>query len=82
MFEQIYGIREGYQAKMRCSGDGPEYIKLGSKVYYEEVSIERWLATKRRTSTSDTGQSELHHQVEPGGRRQRDNIQSAQPRTR
>jgi hypothetical protein len=56
--EEIYDISEGYQAKLRCSGDGPEYIKLGSKVYYEEAAIERWLSTKRRTSTSDPGPAE------------------------
>jgi hypothetical protein len=48
--EEIYDIAEGYQAKMRCSGSGPEYIKLA--IYYEEAAIERWLDTKRRASTS------------------------------
>ena len=55
MVEQVYDIPEGYQARMRCAGIGPEYIKLGSKIYYEDASIQRWLKTKRRTSTSDTG---------------------------
>jgi hypothetical protein len=55
MVEQVYDIREGYQAKMRCSGVGPEYIKVGSKIYYEEASIQRWLKKKRRRSTCDTG---------------------------
>jgi hypothetical protein len=53
MVEQIYDIPQGYQAKMRCAGIGPEYIKLGSKIYYEEASIQRWLDTKRRINTSD-----------------------------
>ena len=56
--EEIYDISEGYQAKMRCFGGGPEYIKLGSKIYYEEAAIVRWLTTKRRTSTSDPGPAE------------------------
>ena len=51
--EEIYDIAEGYQAKMRCSGVGPEYIKVGSKIYYEEASIQRWLDLKRRKSTSE-----------------------------
>ena len=50
---QVYDIPEGYQAKMRCAGIGPEYIKIGSKIFYEEASIQRWLRTKRRKSTSD-----------------------------
>lgn len=53
MVEQVYDIREGYQARMRCSGIGPEYIKVGSKIYYEEASIQRWLNSKRRKSTSE-----------------------------
>jgi hypothetical protein len=59
--EEIYDISEGYQAKMRCFGGGPEYIKLGSKIYYEEAAIERWLDTKRRASTSDPGPTEPSH---------------------
>jgi hypothetical protein len=59
--DEIYDISEGHQAKMRCSGNGPEYIKLGSKIYYEEAAIERWLSTKRRTSTSDPGPA-LHEE--------------------
>src|SRR5262245_66373703 len=38
--EEIYDISEGHQAKMRCAGGGPEYIKLGSKIYYEEAAIQ------------------------------------------
>jgi hypothetical protein len=56
--EEIYDISEGHQAKMRCAGGGPEYIKVGSKIYYEEAAIQRWLDTNRRTSTSDPGQAE------------------------
>jgi hypothetical protein len=56
--EETYDISVGHQAKMRCFGGGPEYIKLGSKIYYEEAAIERWLSTKRRTSTSDPGPAE------------------------
>jgi hypothetical protein len=53
--EEIYDISIGHQAKMRCSGIGPAYIKIGSKIYYEEAAIERRLDTKRRASTSDPG---------------------------
>ena len=55
--EQRYDLSEGYQAKLRCAGDCPEYIKIGSHVFYEAEAIERWLANKRRTSTSDTGRA-------------------------
>jgi len=68
MVEQLYDIPQGYQAKMRCSGEGPEYIKLGSKIYYEESSIERWLDTKRRTSTSETAEALRVNPTTPGRR--------------
>jgi|SoiMethySBSTD1v2_1073268.scaffolds.fasta_scaffold45533_5 hypothetical protein len=53
--EERYDIPVGKLAKWRCSGEGPEFLKVGAFVYYEEEAIERWLATKRRASTSDTG---------------------------
>jgi hypothetical protein len=65
--EEFYDIAVGYQAKMRCSGDGPEFIKIGSRVYYKEEAIEQWLATKRRTSTSDPGTPNQEDRVEGQG---------------
>ena len=67
--EDRYDISVGFQAKMRCSGDGPEFIKIGSRVYYEEEAIEQWLATKRRTSTSDPGAPDQEDRVEGQGSR-------------
>jgi hypothetical protein len=39
----------------RLRGDGPPYLKVGGRVLYSEEDIAAWLATKRRTSTSDPG---------------------------
>ena len=50
---QRFGNDPGYWAKLRCSGDGPEFLKLGKRVYYEESRVVAWLAKRRRTSTSD-----------------------------
>jgi hypothetical protein len=44
-----------YWAKLRCTGEGPEFLRVGARIYYEESAVEAWLATKRRTSTSDPG---------------------------
>jgi len=42
----------------RCLGIGPPYIKVGFRVLYEETEIEKWMAERRRTSTSDKGQGQ------------------------
>lgn len=42
-------------AKRRCSGDSPEFYKIGAAVRYDAEKIEAWLEKQpRRTSTSDT----------------------------
>ena len=49
------GLPKGWLAKMRCAGDGPEFLRIGSRIFYEDAALDRWLATLRRSSTSDTG---------------------------
>ena len=41
--------------KLRMTGEGPEYLKIGRRVVYPRDSLEGWLRSHRRTSTSDTG---------------------------
>lgn len=38
--------------RARLTGDGPEFLKLGSKVMYETADLDAWLASRRRRSTS------------------------------
>jgi predicted DNA-binding transcriptional regulator AlpA len=38
--------------KMRVSGDGPPFLKIGRIVCYSETDLEAWLATRLRRSTS------------------------------
>ncbi|MBB6305996.1 helix-turn-helix domain-containing protein [Xanthobacter tagetidis] len=40
-------------AKLRVSGGGPEYIKLGRKVIYERDTLDAWLASRVRRNTSE-----------------------------
>jgi predicted DNA-binding transcriptional regulator AlpA len=49
------GLAASTLNKLRLTGDGPEYIKLGRRVLYARDSIEGWLRSHRRTSTSDPG---------------------------
>ena len=40
-------------AKLRLYGGGPVFLKLGRRVVYNPVDLDAWLASRRRTSTSD-----------------------------
>jgi len=51
------GLSASYLAKLRCSGFGPPFMKIGRAVLYDPDDVRRWLDKHGRTSTSDTGQS-------------------------
>lgn len=38
--------------KLRVSGGGPDFFKLGRRVVYRRDDVNAWLAAKRRQSTS------------------------------
>jgi predicted DNA-binding transcriptional regulator AlpA len=38
--------------KLRLTGGGPKYLKLGKTVVYDPADLDDWLASHRRTSTS------------------------------
>lgn len=40
-------------AKMRCWGDGPEFMKLGRKVVYRRAALDAWLAARVARNTAD-----------------------------
>lgn len=39
--------------KLRLSGGGPRYVKLGRRVVYDPADLDAWLSENRRRSTSD-----------------------------
>jgi predicted DNA-binding transcriptional regulator AlpA len=41
--------------KLRLTGGGPVYSKLGRRVVYRVTDLDAWLASNQRRSTSDTG---------------------------
>lgn len=41
--------------KLRVTGDGPPFLKVGRVVLYDRDDLDAWLSSKRRTSTSDAG---------------------------
>ena len=49
---RFVGVSVSVLNKLRVYGGGPAYLKIGRRVLYETTSLEDWLASKRRTSTS------------------------------
>lgn len=49
------GFSKSKLDKLRLFGDGPVFIKAGRVVLYDIDDLDRWLAARRRTSTSDEG---------------------------
>lgn len=46
---------DSFLEKARCSGEGPPFIKLGSRaVGYLIEDLDAWLTSRRRSSTSET----------------------------
>jgi excisionase family DNA binding protein len=39
--------------KLRVTGGGPRYIKLGGRVLYDERDLDKWLEANKHDSTSD-----------------------------
>ncbi len=38
--------------KLRVTGGGPKYIKIGRRVYYDPDDLDEWLSAQKRLSTS------------------------------
>jgi excisionase family DNA binding protein len=48
------GLSRSTLAKLRLSGGGPRFVKLGAAVRYPEDELARWIDLKpRQTSTSE-----------------------------
>lgn len=46
------GLSASTLTKLRLTGGGPEYLKLGKAVVYDPSDLDAWLVSKRRRSTS------------------------------
>jgi excisionase family DNA binding protein len=46
-------LSETYLEKLRVIGGGPEFVKFGKAVRYEKEALDRWIASRRRRTTSD-----------------------------
>lgn len=43
-----------YLNKLRLTGGGPVFAKLGAKVVYDQGDLSAWVAARKKVSTSDT----------------------------
>jgi hypothetical protein len=52
--EAAYYVRlsESSLEKKRVFGDGPEFLKVGKAVRYEQTALDAWMQADRRTSTA------------------------------
>ena len=47
------GLSTSTLAKLRHTGKGPSYVKLGRRVVYRASDLEVWVAAQRHKSTSE-----------------------------
>ena len=47
------GLSASFLNKLRCTGGGPGYVKLGRRVLYPKAELEAWIEARRRQSTSE-----------------------------
>jgi hypothetical protein len=52
---ELLGLSAHTLAKMRMTGDGPRFIKLGAAVRYSFTDLQEFVARSVRHSTSDHG---------------------------
>jgi len=50
---KILGLAPSTLAKLRLSGNGPVYCKLGRRVVYRQEDLEAWLESRVVRNTSD-----------------------------
>jgi predicted DNA-binding transcriptional regulator AlpA len=49
----LVGLSESTLAKLRLTGNGPVYCKLGRRVVYRPSDLEQWLQSRTTRDTSD-----------------------------
>ena len=50
---KLVGLAPSTLAKLRLSGNGPLYCKLGRRVVYRRADLEAWLQSRTARDTSD-----------------------------
>jgi hypothetical protein len=55
---RVLNLSQSTLAKLRVTGKGPAYCKLGRRVVYRLDDLDDWLTDCRRRSTSEDGGSQ------------------------
>lgn len=55
--EEFLALPKNTLAKMRVSGDGPAFHKIGKRVRYRMSDLEVWLNARRYVNTSNVSYS-------------------------
>ncbi|MEO7470140.1 MAG: helix-turn-helix domain-containing protein [Sphingobium limneticum] len=55
----LLGLAEQTLRKLRTTGGGPPFVKLGRAVRYRPSDLEAWLSARLMTSTSDQRSASL-----------------------
>ena len=48
-----FGLSASWLTKLRLTGNGPVYRKVGKRVLYRRDELERWIESHSRKSTSE-----------------------------
>jgi hypothetical protein len=48
---QRLGVAKGFLEKLRMTGGGPLFLKIGHKVVYERSALEQWVSDRRMDKT-------------------------------
>jgi hypothetical protein len=50
------GLSAAYLNRLRVTGGSPAYHRVGRRILYSYADLSAWIASRRRTSTTDTGE--------------------------
>lgn len=52
-----YRLSASWLAKLRLSGEGCRFAKLGRRALYKKADVDAWIARSMRMSTSESGET-------------------------
>lgn len=52
------GVSVSHLNKMRLTGRGPAFVKIGRRVAYDPDALAKWLESRTQSSTSEAGPSQ------------------------
>jgi excisionase family DNA binding protein len=50
---RLLGLSASTLNKLRVTGNGPRFMKLGRRVLYDVADLEKWAAERKRSHTSE-----------------------------